>query len=136
VDRFYRGNSNPRLGSVFTKIFLSNFFSALQEPNPEWENILRKTQIACMEETKKELYQLFDDTIKNHNPPHKFQTPQYRICLHKKKRKPDVYKRYLFEKCRYVSKSISEDDDDDVIHEKTSERELPKYLILSTKQKN
>lgn len=123
-------------GSIFTNFFLNKFFYELQEPKPQWSNILKNTQLHCSEETKKELYKLSDEIMKFYNPPHTHQTPQYRVFLHKKRRKPDTYRRYLFEKCRYKgvqAKECSESDEFDIALDHSS-NELPKYLILSAEK--
>lgn len=47
----------------------------------------KEKRLTSTEETKKERYQIPQELIRAYNPPHHFQTPQYRVFLHIIRRK-------------------------------------------------
>jgi len=87
-------------GSVFTAMFLNNFFEDLQSADPQWSNIFKKTKSACVEITMDpENYLLDDVLIRRFDPPHKHQTPQAKFFLYKHRRGRAIYLKHLFEEC-------------------------------------
>lgn len=95
-------DSMPKLGGVFTKTFLNSLFFELHAISPQWSNIFNTTQQIGALTTKHESYQLSQDIIKFYNPPHNFQTPQYRLYLSKKRKPRSVYKKHFFKNCSYM----------------------------------
>lgn len=96
----------PRMGLVFTRSFLNYLFYELQVDHPSWSNIFEKTQKAVFKETQKNNYQPPQDLLDHYKPPHTFQTPQYRVFLHKKRIARSVYKKYLFKDCAYTPQLV------------------------------
>lgn len=88
-------------GGVFTKIFLNYFFQDLRSNNPQWSHIFKKTKHGAFQETKSGAYR--DIPCE----PHTYQTPQYKIFLHKRRRSPRVYKEYFLKHSRFDPHSLS-----------------------------
>lgn len=85
-------NASDRvLGSVFTTIFLNNFFAECEEKHPRWKKIFKSTKNESYQKTKR----------RDYGP----QTVQYKIFLHSKRQSPSTYKEYLFEDCKMKGKS-------------------------------
>lgn len=138
-------DSTASLGFIFTKIFLNNLFYELQTPQPQWSNIFQNTKTAVRSETKKDLYNLSQKIIDEYHPPHTFQTPQYRIFLHKKKMSPHTYRKYLFKKCKpkemqvkilalnEIEKTLENTDlhNSDIYLKNPSSEILPECLLLT-----
>ena len=89
-------------GGIFSKVFLNYFFQELDSQHPSWEGIFKKTKKECLEETKKPKYEIVYSPY-----PHDYQTPQYKIFLHKRRRSTRVYSDYLRKHCKYEAKSFS-----------------------------
>ena len=92
-----------RRGGIFSKVFLNYFLQELDSQHPQWQNIFKKTKRECLEETKKEKYTIIHSPLR-----HDYQTPQYKIFLHKRRRSSRVYREYLLKHCKWDSKSFPE----------------------------
>lgn len=126
--------------SIFPNSFLNSLFCELQMQTlpPSWSHIFKKAQEESTEATRN--YQVSPENMRLYNPLHGFQTPQYRIYLHKKRRTPNHYKKYLFEEYRPEIKQAKSqnlehitinDDESDIYLEEPLSNLFPLFLFLA-----